>query len=401
MACDHEPGRLKEASSLEDAWEARVFVDGTCRAKLSVVMGTSSSSLRLGLALGLGLALCAGCGQKRSAPAARTATPPVAPPAVDTAAAEAAQAEAESKEKRPRLGEAAVYIDGKPVGVLRRQELPPKLVGHVVPVGENYTSTVYSLTEYLTALGGDPKKVRAAHLYGGSRISVVDKAEFARIGARINFSFVGGDRGKPRIDFPPVKLNVNTTIDMLSCIAFYVDKEPPTLKDGELVMPDGTKVAEKVPYAPEEQGNGTRVYVDGQLVGTVKRKKLTSDVAVAGKETDPITKFSLLGYAGKLNVDAKRAKSIDLIAGDDVVAHLAPESAKDVTFYVPSRNRGQALVDVPLSGAADANAHQAARISAVQIYVKTTAPARVLVPLDEASEATPSANAGRGSDDEP
>jgi hypothetical protein len=355
-------------------------------------MGTASSSVCLGL-LGLSLALCAGCGHKRSAPAARTATPALAAPGVDPAAAPAD----ESKEKQPRLGEAAVYIDGKPVGVLRRQELPVKLAGHVVPVGEGYESTIYSLTEYLTALGGDPKKVRAAHLYGGSRISVVDKAEFARIGSKINFSFVQGDRGKPRVDFPPIKLNVNTTIDMLSGIAFYVDKEPPTLKDGELVMPDGTKVAGKVPYAPEEQGNGTRVYVDGALVGTVKRKKLTSDVAVAGNDKDP-TKFSLVGYAGTLNADVKRAKSIDLVAGDDVVAHLAPEGAKGVTFYVPSRNRGQALVDVPQG---ESHTPQPARISAVQIYVKTTPPTRVIVPLDEASDAAPSANAGRGSDDEP
>jgi hypothetical protein len=364
-------------------------------------MGTALSSVRFGVGLALALVLCGGCGQKRSQPAARTATPPVAPPAVDPAV-EAAAAEAESKEKRPRLGEAAVYVDGKPVGVLRRQELPGKLAARVLDMGEGYKSERYPLADYVTALGFDAKKIRAAHLYGGSRMVVVDRAEFARIGAEIMFSFVQGDRGKPRAHFPPKKLNVNTTIDMLSGIAFYLDKEPPTLKDGELFMPDGTKVTGKVPYAPEEQGNGTRVYVDGQLVGTVKRKKLTNDVAVAGNETDP-TKFSLLGYAGKLNVDAKRAKSIDLVAGDDLIAHLAPESAKDVTFHVPSRNRGQALVDLPRSspgGPPDAKASQA-RISAVQIYVKTTAPTRVVVPLDEASEATPSTNAGRGSDDEP
>ena len=360
-------------------------------------MGTLSSPYRVGLALGLGLALCAGCGQKRSQPAARTATPAATPPPVDTAAIEAAQAAAQAKEKQPRLGEAAVYIDGKPVGVLRKQELPAKLPAHVVPVGSGYESTLYSLTEYVIALGGDPRKVRAAHLYGGSRMVVVDQAEFARIGSRIMFSFVGGDRGKPRIDFPPVKLNVNTTIDMLSGIAFYVDKAPPTLVDGELVMPDGTKVTGKVPYAPEEQGNGTRVYVDGQLVGTVKRKKLTDDVAVAGNAVDP-TKFSLVGYAGKLNGDAKGAKSIDLIAGDDLIAHLEPTSAKDVTFYVPSHNRGQALIDLPKN---EKSVRPVARISAIQIFVKTTAPKRNVVALEDASEAAPSANAGRGSDDEP
>lgn len=357
-------------------------------------MGSASSCIRLGLGLGLGLALCAGCGQKRSQPAARTATPAVAPPAVAPPAAD------EDKEKRPRLGETAVYVDGKPVGVLRRQELPAKLPGHVVQVGGGYESTLYSLTEYVTALGFDPKKIRAAHLYGGKRMVVVDRAEFARIGSEIMFSFVQGDRGKPRIEFPPKKLNVNTTIDMLSSMAFYMEKEPPTLnKDDELVMPDGTMVDGKVPYASEEQGNGTRVYVDGNLVGTVKRKKLTNDVAVSGNEKDP-TKFSLVGYAGKLNADVKRAKSIDLLAGDDLVAHLAPESAKDVTFYVPSRNRGQALVDVPQGSSADART-QPARISAVQIYVKTTAPTRVVVPLEKAFEAAPSTNAGRGSDDEP
>lgn len=354
-------------------------------------MGTSSSYVCVGL-LGLSLALSVGCGQKRSQPAARTATPAVAPPVVDPT-----EAAPEEREKRPRLGEAAVYVDGKPVGVLRSKELPTRLVAKTIKMGEGYEAQRYPLSDYVTSLGFDPKKIRAAHLYGGSRIAVVDKAEFARIGAEIMFSFVQGDRGKPRVHFPPKKLNMNTTIDMLSGIAFYVDKEPPTLKDGELVMPDGAKVTTKVPYAPEEQGNGTRVYVDGNLVGTVKRKKLTNDVAVAGNDKDP-TKFSLLGYAGTLNADVKKAKSIDLVAGDDVVAHLAPESAKDVTFLVPSRNRGQALVDVP-QGASHAT--QAARISAVQIYVKTTAPTRVVVPLDEASDATPSSNAGRGADDEP
>jgi hypothetical protein len=357
--------------------------------------------MRFASLLVIGLALSAGCAQKRSQPVARTATPaPIAPPEASAPSAGAAGEEAADKEKRPRLGEAAVYVDGKPVGVLRKQELPPTLAARIVDLGEGYKVSRYSLTAYITALGVDAKKLKAAHLYGGSRVVVVDRAELTRIGAEISFSFVQGDRGKPRIHWPPKKLNVNTTIDMLSGMAFYLDKEPPTLKDGELVMPDGTSATGKVPYAPEEQGNGTRVYVDGTLLGTVKRKKLTNDVAVPGSENaSGPTKFSLLAYAGKLGVDAKRAKAIDLIAGDDVVAHLEPDSAKGVTFHVPSRNRGQALVDVP-DGKTDAGT-QAARISAVQIFVKTNPPSRALVKLDDAPEATPSAAVGRGADDEP
>lgn len=345
--------------------------------------------LFIGLAGLAGLAVCAGCGQERSHPVVRTATPAtaVAPPAAPVAAEE-------PRVKRPRRGEAAVYVDGKSVGVLRKQEIPANVTSKVINLGEGYTATRYVLSDYVAKLGIDPKKVRAAHLYGGSRISVVDRAEFARIGHEIMFSFSQGDRGKPRIHFPPKKLFVNTTIDMLSGIAFYVDKAPPTVKDGEVVMPDGSNATGKVPYADAEQGNGTRVYVDGSLVGTVKRKKLTNDFAI-DNPTGP-TKFSLVGYANKLGVDTKKAKAIDLVAGDDVVAHLAPANAKNVTFYVPSRNRGQALVDVPVA----AGAPMPARVSAVQIFVKTNPPSRPIIAIDEASEATPSAAVGRGADDE-
>ncbi len=359
----------------------------------------TSVQMRIGFVAIIGLALCemcvAGCSRKRVQPATTTTPvvatmPAVAPSTLDPAP--------EQREKRPRLGEAAVYIDGKSVGVLRKQELPAKLTGKMVAIGEGYTTLRYGFMDYAAALGIDTKKLRAAHLYGGSRVALVDRAELTRLGADIQLSFTQGDRGKPRVHFPPKKLNINTTIDMLSGIAFYVDKEPPTLKGNDLVMPDGTVATGKVPYAPEEQGNGTRVYVDGTLVGTVKRKKLTNDLAVPGDENAAgATKFSLVAYANKLGVDAKRAKAIDLVAGDDVVAHLAADGAKGVTFSVPSRNRGQALVDVP-TGTGDAS--KPARISAIQIFVKTTPPVRDIVAIDDASEATPSAAVGRGADDD-
>jgi hypothetical protein len=332
-----------------------------------------------------------GCAQKRTPPLARAVTPPVA-----TAAVPAPPREDEGvadRVKRPRLGEAAVYLDGKPAGVLRRLELPATLSGKVLHLAGGYETTRYPFTDYARSLGIDAKRVRAVHLYGGSRVSVVDAAEWRRIGDRLMFSFVQGDRGKPRVHYPGMKLNVNTTIDMLSGVAFYVDKEPPVLKDGELVMPDGARVAEKVPYAPEEQGNGTRVYVDGALVGTVKRKKLTNDLLVPGDED--ARRFSLLAYATKLRPEAAKAKSIDLVAGDDVVARL-PDAAKKVTFQVPAHNRGQAVVDVPTD-----DGSRAARISAVQIWVQSAPPSRTVVKIDEAPEAAP-ADDGRAnaSDDE-
>lgn len=356
------------------------------------------SSLAGTIAVG---AIVVACAQKRTQPAAQTAAPQATAPVVSAPAPEGAD-----REKRPRFGESVVYVDGKPAGVLRASELPIALAGRTVDIGGGYTATRYGFVDYVRALGIDAKRIKALHLYGGSRVVVVDKAEVARIGDRIMFSFVQGDRGKPRVHWPPVKLNVNSTIDMVSNVAVYVEKDPPVLDaKGELVMRDGSPVAGKVPYAPEEQGNGTRVYVDGALVGTVKRKKLTDDLlatdaakAKSGEPTKAGDRFSLLAYATKLRADAKQAKSIDLVAGDDVIAHLSPEQARSLTFDVPQRNRGQAVVDVPV---ANEGVPQRARISAVQIYVNSTPPARPLVSIDDAPEAAVRAGqSGSGSDEE-
>jgi hypothetical protein len=163
-------------------------------------------------------------------------------------------------------------------------------------------------------------------------------------------------------------------------------------------MPDGKPVGERGPYVETDSGSGTRVYVDGQLVGAVKRKKLTNDILVS-KETDEVSRFSLAGYEGKLGVDASKAKAVDLVAGDDVVARMSPADVKDATFSVPRKNQGKILVDI----AQDGGAKTSAKVSAVQIYVKTKPPTRTVVKLDDASEAAPSnasSGSGGGSDDE-
>jgi hypothetical protein len=344
-------------------------------------------------------AVVAGCAQKRTQSVAVSASPkaaPVPPPQ---------PTEEVVREKRPRFGESAVYVDGNAVGVIRSTELPAKLKGRLINWPGGYTTTSYGFVDYVRALGVDAKKIKALHLYGGKRVVVVDRAELTRIGEGITFAFVHGNRGKVRVNWPPTKLNTNTTIDMVTNVAFYLEKEAPVLKGGDLVMPDGSPVGSKVPYAPEEQGSGTRVYVDGTLVGAVKRKKITNDMivadtnkakAAAGEDSrnaapnatpnattdDGVDRFSLLSYAAKLRPDAKQIKSLDLVAGDDVVAHVDADMARTIAFHVPAHNRGQAVVNVPT-----ANGIRPARITAVQIYVNSTPPSRPVVAVDEASEA--------------
>ncbi|MBS2019387.1 MAG: hypothetical protein JST00_41375 [Deltaproteobacteria bacterium] len=340
-----------------------------------------------------------GCAQKKAQPLAKSAAPTatVAPPP-----AQADETQPDNV-KRPRLGEAGVYVDGKSVGVLSPLELPANVKSHKVKLGfqGEYEVTRWSFKEYAKSLGLDPAKLQAVHLYGGSRVVVIDGPEFARISEELTFSFSQGDRGKPRVHWPAMKFHVNTTIDQLTAVTFYAQKTPPHLVEGELVMPDGTKVEGKVPYADNEQGHGTRVYVDGALVGVVKRKKLTNDIALPGKSDGP-TKFSLGDYAAKLGADPKNVKAIDLIAGDDVIAHVSPANAKSLAFHVPARNQGQILVDVPVGQAPEEK--RAARVSAVQIFVKTAPPARTITSLDDAPAAAPAGsgggNGGGNSDDE-
>jgi hypothetical protein len=141
-------------------------------------------------------------------------------------------------------------------------------------------------------------------------------------------------------------------------------------------------------YEPADANSGTRLYVDGTLVGAVKRKKLTNDILVS--KDDETSRFSLMGFASKLGVDTKHAKAVDLLAADDVIAHMATDkddTARSTSFRVPQRNQGKIVVDLP---------EGAAKVSAVQIYVKTKPPVRTVTKLDDAPQAAPGSRAGMG-----
>lgn len=341
---------------------------------MRIVLGAAILALVLG-----------GCAQKRTTSSARSAAPvPVAAPAPTDEPA------AEPQEKKQRVREAGVYVDGKQVGVLRIAELPPSLEMIKIKGAPGVEIHLWAFTSYAKAVGIDVAKVKSLQVHGGKRISVVDHDELAALGDSIRFGFSAGDRGKAKMTWPGAAKHAG--VDMISAVAFYVEKEPPTYKDGELFYPDGTLVPhDKMPYEQPDANSGTRVYVDGVLAGAVKRKKLTNDLLVS-KESET-SRFSLMGYVKSLGVDPKSAKAVDLLAGDDVIAHMNGSNA--TSFRVPQRNQGKILVDLP---------EGSAKVSAVQIYVKTKPPARNVVKLDDAPQAAPGfgngANAGGGSDDD-
>lgn len=338
----------------------------------------------------------AACGQKRTSSSA--AAKPVQAPTTSTETGSSSST-SEQPEKKPRFSQdAPVYVDGKPVGVIRFVELPTAVKPRTVKLAGGFSQTNFTFNDYFKAVGVDLAKVKSVQLYGGKRVAVIDASEFHRLGDKLQFSFLRGDRGKVRMEWPSEKLNVNTTIDLLTRVAVYVDKEPPhTDKNNDLVMPDGTKVAEdKMPYVDSEAGNGTRVYVDGAYVATVKRRKLGEELRVpAMDETD--ARFSLAGYTRSLGVDGTHAKAIDFVSSDDVVGRVDGAGAKQLSFSMPRHNQGRISVDLPTdapTGIGPETAH--VRVSAVQIFLETEPPARTLVDPKSVVESGGNGSGGGG-----
>ncbi len=303
------------------------------------------------------------------------------------------------REKKPRIGDATVYVDGKPIAVMRTLELPIGLQPHDINRSGHVTKR-YFMGEYLKALGIDVAKVKALHAYGGTRVAVVDHDELQRIQNGIQISFTQGNRGKPRLIWAVADLKMNTTIDMVSAIAIYLEKEPPTLQDRQLAFADG-KPIDGIPYAPQEMSKGTRVYVDGRLVATVKRKELSNKLVVGNDLEHP--RFSLAAYLDSLGVDATNAKSLDFVSGDDVILRMDSKKwdadQASFAFTLPRHNQGQVAVA--------AGSAKAAKVSALQVFIKTQPPARTIARAvddsargDDTSGPNSGGGGGGGADDE-
>lgn len=233
-----------------------------------------------------------------------------------------------------RLQEAGAYLDGKHIGVFRATELPTGLKPR------DPVSYEYPVAQYARALGVDVAKLRAVHFYGGGRVAVVTGDAFRKAGNGLTFNFSLNDRGKPKMNFPKIK--VNTTVDMLTRMAFYVEKAPPTLREGNLYLPDGTLV-EGVPYGESDPGFGTRTYADNRLVGVMKRRK------------QAFREENLAAFAQSSGVE--HARGVEIISGDAVIARLDKEQMAKVSFGLPGRTHGIALIDLrPVNGPKDARA---------------------------------------------
>ncbi|MEO6420021.1 MAG: hypothetical protein ABIP39_11465 [Polyangiaceae bacterium] len=302
-------------------------------------------------------------------------------------------AQAEKKANKQRMKEALVYVDGRQIGVMRLTELPPTLKQHPYLLADGRTAVRWNLVEYIESLGVDVRKVKDLHIYGGrDRTARIDGDELRRVRSELNFDFTRGEKGgKARMRWPEHGIKMNTSIDNAMAMAIYVDKPAPTYSTEvyALTFADG-KAIDGIPYAPVEEGHGTRFYVDGVLMGTMKRKQLPDSLLLPGSDTTSapdsgvVHFFSLLAYLESIGADIKHAKTIDYVGGDDVVERIpgsvVATAPNDLAFSIPAHSHGKILMKLPAPAADSGSTATEAKVSAVEIFIKFAAPKREITP---------------------
>lgn len=183
--------------------------------------------------------------------------------------------------------EPGVYLDGVPVGMLTFGELPVPLApawhqergavafrpGDGAPRTRVVLQRRYRMIDYLTAIGVDVERIEELHIYGNQRraAAVIVSGDDLRGFPDFTFRFGSGVTGKP-IPACPVGLGDGKCPDSIGAVAIYVDKPAPTREGGSFYL-DGKRLTD-IPYYGQPLRGGIRVYRDGRLVSTIKRKLL-------------------------------------------------------------------------------------------------------------------------------
>jgi hypothetical protein len=275
--------------------------------------------------------------------------------------------------KTNKFRETAVYADGKMIGVLREGELAASVKAHAAPQIDGLdVARYYRLYDYVTALGTDISKLKAVQLYGThGRVATVDGDELVTFKDQLVFDFTQQTTGKARARWTVHALRHRTYIDQISTMTLYLDKPAPTYVRGAgLQWADGSRV-EGIPYVSDEAPKGTRVYLDGQMVGVVKRKLLTDSLIAKGSDAVH-PNFSFAAFLDSVGADAKHAKAIDFVSNDALVARADAstwKSDKDsFVFQTPPHAHGKVKALFP--------GDKEASVSSVQVFVHTAPPVR-------------------------
>ena len=282
-----------------------------------------------------------------------------------------------------------VFVDGVQASVLRFGDLPSMPV-ETLEGG----ATRYRLADYVKGIGIAPETIKSIHIHGNNdRIASVEGSELLKEKNRFQSQFLSGHTGAAVVRWDTDGLKNEFVVHEIRKVTIYVKKASPIVdkKRSCHVGADG-ECSDAVPYASGDAVKGTRIYVDGKMVGFVKRRQLADTLLMgntaAGEQKYNVAKL-VASVAQAAGVDTSGIKAIELVAGDDVIAHADggkfASLSSDLFFTLPKHNHGKVRVHVPASLQAQepGSTDKDALISSVQVFKNTKPASRELTAISE------------------
>lgn len=264
---------------------------------------------------------------------------------------------AEYKSGMSRFKDPGVYADGVLVGMLQFGEIPvpleplwfeeeasvPFKAGESGPATKTVKQRRYRFTDYFAAIGIDVATIKELHIYGGNkrRAAGIIRGDALR-GHKDEFTFrFGGDVwGKPIPSCSNDAIDSRCP-DQLTAVTIYINREPPVRIDNDFIL-NGEPIYD-IPYYGEPIRGGVRVYIDGRLVTTIKRRKLTDD-SLAVKSADGETHWKLVEFLKSQGVEIDGVQEAWLINQDQRVKRIGREEFNETTFVAAAQRSGEILV---------------------------------------------------------
>lgn len=262
---------------------------------------------------------------------------------------------AEYKSGMARFKDPAVYADGVLVGMLRFGELPVPLeplwfeeeASLEFKAGDKGSRTKivkqrrYRFTDYFEAIGVDVTKIKEFHIYGGNKrraAALIPGDVLRSLKDEFTFRFGGDVWGKP-IPSCSSKAKIRCP-DQLTTATLYLEREPPVRKGNDFFL-NGEPIYH-VPYYGEPIRGGVHVYLDGRLVTTIKRHKLT-DESLAVETPDGETAWKFFEFLKTQGVDITGVQEGWLINQDKRVKRIGVAELSDATFIATAQHSGVIL----------------------------------------------------------
>lgn len=282
---------------------------------------------------------------------------PPPPPAVAPPTDDPDYVPAEHKTGASRWKDTIVYVDGKPRGALTFGEMPiplePTWVDEQKPAeirsgskDPGYTwvkKRRYKFSDYVRAIGIDPKKVKEIHVYGPKftdSIIATGKQMMSKAGNEFLFRFASEVGGKAQ-PHAPENFGNGRSPDKISSVMIYVNRKPPKLVPNDGFYLDGEKV-HGVPYYGEPLRGGVRVYLDNALVAVIKRQELKPELAE--KLADGTLRWKLHDFLKGAGIDDTGVTQAWIIRNERRTEMLSMAELTEATFEAASQAHGEVLV---------------------------------------------------------